>query len=99
MDKNHIIIGFGILFFVIGTLLAGTMLVSKFGPVILDGDSVLPHTIGVLLTFTLWDYFLTLISAVSYISGLYILILGISLNITKKNQALQKKSIPHYFCT
>ena len=87
MDKSQIIIGFGILFFLIGTLLAGTMLVSKFGPVILEGDSVLPNTIFVLLNFTIWDYFLTLISAVSYISGLYILILGISLNIKKKNQA------------
>jgi hypothetical protein len=86
MDKSQIIIGFGILFFLIGILLAGTMLVSKFGPVILDGDSVLPNTIFVLSNFTLWDYFLTLISIVSYISGLYILILGIFLNITKNKQ-------------
>lgn len=86
MDKSQIIIGFDILFVLIGTLLAGTMLVGKFGPVFLNGESFRPNTIGVLLTFTLWDYFLTLISTVFYVSGLYILILGIFLNIKKKKQ-------------
>jgi hypothetical protein len=89
MDKSQFLIGFGILFVLIGTLLAGTILISKFGPVFLNGDSVLPNTIGVLLNFTLWDYFLILICYVSYISGLYILIMGIFLNIKKKKQAQQ----------
>ena len=88
MNKSQVIIGFGSPFLLIGTSIAEIIFISKFGPVILDGDSVLPNTMYILSKFNLWDYFLILLSAIFYISGLYILILGISLNITKKNQAL-----------
>ena len=84
MSKSQVILGLGVLFLLIGTLLAGSMLCIKFGPVILEGDSVLPNTIYILSNLTLWDYLLFFLSTGFFYSGLYILLLGIALNLKEK---------------
>jgi len=84
MGKSKVIIVFGVLFLLIGTLLAGNML-CKFIPV-LGGDSVLPNTIYIVSNFTLLDYLRVFLSAGFFLSGLYILLLGTFLNQKKKNQ-------------
>jgi hypothetical protein len=72
--------------FVIGELMAVVMLFSKFGHIILNGDSVVPNSLFVLSQFTIEDLLLIIFSAISYISGLYILFLGIFMYLKKKNQ-------------
>jgi len=80
MSRSQAIIGLGVLFLLVGILLAGSMLCIKFGPVILEGNSVLPNTIFILSNLTLLDYLLFSLSAGFFYSGLYILLLGIALN-------------------
>ena len=85
MSKNQVIIGTGLFLFVIGELMAGIMFFSKFGHIILNGDSVVPNILIVLSQFTFEDHLLIIFSAIFYISGLYILFLGIFMYLKKIN--------------
>jgi len=81
MSKRQVLIGFGFLFLLMGTLLAARILVL-FGPV-LDGDSILPDSIAVLSSLTLWEYVLVSLSAGFFLSGLFMLLIGIVLNLNR----------------
>ena len=64
-----------------GTILAVSML-DRFVSV-LDGDSILPDSITVLSSLPIWDYLLVFLSPGFLLSGLFMLLIGIVLNLKK----------------
>jgi len=81
MSKRKVIIVLGFLFLIMGTILAISML-DRFIPV-LDGDSILPDSIAVLSSLPTSDYLLVFLSAGFLLSGLFMLLIGIVLNLKK----------------
>ena len=76
MNRNGLLICVGLVFLIVGTVLGAEVLVW-FGPV-LDGDSMLPDGVGVLLSLRVWDYLQVSLCAGLLVSGLSILLIGIS---------------------
>ncbi len=81
MSKRKVIIALGVLFLLMGILLGGSILV-RFIPILGD-DSVLPNTIFISSKFTLWDYLRLFLGAGFLLSGLFMLLIGIVLNLKK----------------
>jgi len=75
MRKSQVVIVSGSVFLLIGVL-SGVRVLNRFDPV-LDGDSIIPDTIGVLSGFTVWDYFFVSLMAGSLFIGLSMLLVGI----------------------
>jgi hypothetical protein len=82
MSKGHVVIGLSLLLLVMGHVLAAIVL-GRFVPVF-GRDSVLPNTIAILMNFTLRDYILVFLSAGFFLSGPFMLLMGIVLDLKKK---------------
>ncbi len=82
MSKGHVVIGLSLLLLVMGHVLAAIVL-GRFVPVF-GRDSVLPNTIAILMNFTLRDYILVFLSAGFFLSGSFMLLMGIVLDLKKK---------------
>jgi len=74
MNRNQVLICMGLIFLLVGMVPAVRVL-GWFAPV-LDGDSMLPDGIGVLLRLSVWDYLQVSLCAGLLISGLYMLLMG-----------------------
>jgi hypothetical protein len=81
MSKSRIILVSGCAF-VLASIVLAIPVLGRFGPV-LDGDSILPDTLGALQSFALKDYMLVVLSAGLYLLGLCMLVAGIVLNSRK----------------
>ena len=86
MSKSQVLIVTGLLLLLVGSLFAVSIVV-RYAP-FLDGDSVGPDIVALILTFTIRDYWEVFLIAGLFISGLFIFLTGFVLNLRKKYQRL-----------